>query len=168
MKKWDERARVKDAIVNFIGVWGMGTYTADKRGRMVGAELSELDLDTATAAEIKEIIGVGWADQLTCDECGKESWDIIQIGEKPDYDSRTAWICGECLTTAAEMAGQKPKLLSDEALIALIQERLISMPTGEERTAFLSAIDFCPDCGTKNGGSQCYCRCELDETDDPS
>jgi hypothetical protein len=105
VKLLNERTRVKDAIKQWIESHGLtGSYSADRRGRHVGKELSALDQETATAKDVAEIIGNNsWAGMLTCDECGKEAWDLVQLGEEPDYESSTASICVDCLKKAVEL-----------------------------------------------------------------
>lgn len=102
MKKWDERARVKEAISNWIANYGLdGSYKADRRGRRVGGELQALDVKTATGAQVSEIIGnSSWAGPMTCNECGANTYEIVEVGEPQDYESATAYICKGCLRQA--------------------------------------------------------------------
>ena len=104
MKHLNERTQIKDAIKNFVRTYGLGTYGADKRGRSICKELLALDPETATASEIAEIIGnKHWVRERTCSECGKQTWDIVEIGEEPDYESATAEICLDCLKKAVNL-----------------------------------------------------------------
>lgn len=102
MKKWDERARVRDAIRCWLANYGPdGSYGSDKRGRAVGRELLALDPETATAAQVTEIIGNdSWAGPLACSQCGARTYDIVQVGQPEDYDSG---LCRECLSSALKM-----------------------------------------------------------------
>lgn len=60
------------------------------------AKLRKLDAEAATASEIDEIIGVkNWCNSF-CDECNENVSDVVQIGDEPDYESHTAWICKKC------------------------------------------------------------------------
>lgn len=103
----NERAQVKQAIKNWLGMYGLDrTYGADKRGRKVGAELLALDQETATADDVAEIIGNhSWVHEKSCSECGAESWGIVEIGEPPDYESATAYLCRDCLQSALRLLG---------------------------------------------------------------
>lgn len=105
MRVLDEREQVKEAITNWIANYGLeGTYGADRRGRLVGRELLALDKDTATAADVAEIIGnSSWATPRQCGECRVLTWGIVEIGEKPDYDSGTAYLCFNCLQSAIDL-----------------------------------------------------------------
>lgn len=104
MKHLNERTQIKDAIKNFVATHGLGTYGADKRGRSIGKELLALDPETATASEISEIIGnKSWVCERACCECGKQTWDIVEIGEEPDYGSATTEICLDCLKKAVNL-----------------------------------------------------------------
>lgn len=103
----DERTQVKQAIQRWVRTYGLDrTYGADKRGRRVGAELMALDQDTATAAEVAEIIGnSSWARKRACNECGQETWGVVELGEPPDYESATACVCRDCLHAALRLLG---------------------------------------------------------------
>lgn len=104
MELLNERNQVRMVARRWHALYGAGTYGRDKRGRMVGDELSALDVETATAAEVAEIIGNGsWVRKNTCHECGAETWDAVQVGQPPDYESSTATICGYCLHAALRL-----------------------------------------------------------------
>lgn len=107
MELLDERNQVRDAIQRWVANYGMDkTYGADKRGRKVGAELAALDAETATAEQVSAIIGnKSWVHPRSCDECGQETWQLVQIGEKPDYESSTAEVCADCLRAALRLLG---------------------------------------------------------------
>jgi hypothetical protein len=65
-----------------------------------------LDQDTATAADVAEIIGNSfWVHERACDECGKETWEVVRLGEQPGYDSSTACVCRDCLRAALRLLG---------------------------------------------------------------
>jgi len=40
---------------------------------------------------------------IMCGECGKSVDAVIQIGEEPDFESRTAYVCLACLRKAMEL-----------------------------------------------------------------
>ena len=103
----DERTQVKDAIQRWVKMYGLDrTYGEDKRGRRIGAELLELDQETATAAQVSEIIGNSfWVREKACSECGHETWGIVEIGDPPDYVSETAYLCRDCLRAALRLLG---------------------------------------------------------------
>jgi hypothetical protein len=103
----NERTQVKHAIKKWLEMYGLDrTYGADKRGRKVGAELLALDQETATADDVAEIIGNrSWVHEASCSECGATSWGIVQIGEPPDYESETAYLCRNCLQSALRLLG---------------------------------------------------------------
>jgi hypothetical protein len=113
MKHLNQRTLVKDAIKDFVYHYGLGTYGADKRGRNVGKELLALNPETVTASEVSEIIGnTHWCSERCCDECGNVTYDIVEIGEPPDYESSTANICLDCLKKAVELIeGNKNEIL---------------------------------------------------------
>lgn len=105
----NERNQVKQAIKDWCLHYGLTrTYPMDKRGRKVGEELMALNPETATAKDVAEIIGnTLWAGPRCCSECGSETWDCVQLGEPPDYESATAWICKDCLKKALQLFGDE-------------------------------------------------------------
>jgi hypothetical protein len=107
MRVLNERTRVKDAIRNWIASYGLDlSYGADKRGISVGRELLKLDQETATYKDVAELIGNdSWSCKLACSQCGNKTWGIVEIGEAPDYESETAYLCADCLRKALNMLG---------------------------------------------------------------
>ena len=65
--------------------------------------LESLDLETATCADVAEIIGNEFWTIVGCDECQRTCDAVIRLGEAPGESSRTAFICGPCLAKATEM-----------------------------------------------------------------
>ena len=82
-----------------------GAVTGQNRSReVVFNALQKLDLATCSAGEVDAIVGnTSWTD-LKCDECGNRRCKlVIQLGEPPDYDSRTVHVCPDCLRQAADV-----------------------------------------------------------------
>ena len=73
-------------------------------GETVGstkAKLAALDLNTATAADIKAIIGNDTWTSLRCDECGQHSEVIITLGDgDPLFD-----LCLKCARLLTKVIG---------------------------------------------------------------
>jgi hypothetical protein len=68
----------------------------------VGAKLDALDLETATRAEVDATIGNSSWVTLHCDNCEQRDLaSAVQVGDEPDYESRTAVLCLECVEAAA-------------------------------------------------------------------
>ena len=104
MELLNERNQVRAVPAKWAKQYGKGTYGCDRRGRLVGKELAAMDVETATAETVAEIIGNGsWVKEQTCHECGAESWNVVQIGEPPDYESSTAIVCEGCLRAALQL-----------------------------------------------------------------
>ena len=79
-------------------------YRGDKRD--IQEKLAALDPETATAKDVFEIVGNdSWTIPPSCSECGAEASEIVQVGEEPDYESNTAYICGPCLLKACALMG---------------------------------------------------------------
>ena len=68
------------------------------------AQLAALDKETATAADVAAIIGNdSWACPQRCHECNGHFDEVVQVGEKPDYESATCQLCKACARKAACM-----------------------------------------------------------------
>ena len=57
-------------------------------------------LTTITPDIINKVIGNSTWTQTRCDECNTKNIDVMQLGETPNYESNTAFICKECLIKA--------------------------------------------------------------------
>lgn len=50
---------------------------------------------------VDAVIGNGsWTGLSDCDACDGKDTGIVMIGQEPDYESRTAWVCVDCLRKA--------------------------------------------------------------------
>ena len=103
MRLITERDKIKEAITNFRKAWGDGSYPADKRGIAIGSELAALDSDNVAVEKVNELIGNESWTQLKCSDCGGDSTAVIELGQEPDYESATAWVCFDCIRKAADM-----------------------------------------------------------------
>jgi len=56
-----------------------------------------------TEERANEIIGNDSWTRNSCDECGEDVEVTVMVGEEPDYESRTASICINCLNKAVEL-----------------------------------------------------------------
>lgn len=102
MKSLNERNQVLDVVKNWTRQYG---NSKDDKFTATGERLKELDLQTATADDVAAIIGnTSWVRPNSCDECDKETWDIVRLGEEPYYNSSTAHICLDCLQQAVKLA----------------------------------------------------------------
>lgn len=51
--------------------------------------------------DVDRIIGNHSWTRRNCNECGSyERQPVVEVGQEPDYESSTAWLCFECLTRA--------------------------------------------------------------------
>lgn len=88
-----ERAQVKDVRERF--------EISHPEAKSQIEKLKVLDTDTANAADVAKIIGnPSWVRAVCCSECNRPSYDVVQLGEPPDYESHTAWVCKGCLEKA--------------------------------------------------------------------
>jgi hypothetical protein len=49
-----------------------------------------------------------WTQPPACKECGAQNDAVVQLGEEPDYEPATAWVCLACLRAALALAEAKP------------------------------------------------------------
>jgi hypothetical protein len=65
------------------------------------ANLLKLDLTTCSAETIASTIGNdSWACPQKCYECGGRFNAVLQIGQEPDYESATTYLCIGCIASA--------------------------------------------------------------------
>lgn len=53
--------------------------------------------------EVDYIIGNKSWTACTCNECRRDVDAVVRVGDEPDYESSTAWLCSDCITKAAVM-----------------------------------------------------------------
>ncbi|GAF67767.1 unnamed protein product [marine sediment metagenome] len=76
------------------------SHTKNPNNLRILEELKKLDKNPKPH-DVDNIVGnMSWTCPPNCSECGESSAVIVEIGEKPDYESNTAWICKKCLTLA--------------------------------------------------------------------
>ncbi len=104
--KWERQYEGQMDSTGYLYPGGKGDKT---RGETL-KQLQALDLNTCTAKEVNDIIGnESWTRMNLCDECGKQPNVLVQVGNEPDYDSHTAWLCLNCLSNANALAQNATK-----------------------------------------------------------
>ncbi len=103
---------IKSQILEVVDNW-YKSYAGFLRGSdkdEIYKKLKKLDLQTATAEEVADIIGnPSWACKQKCTECNDYSNEVIELGEKPDWESATTWICKKCLRKAVTLINKNNK-----------------------------------------------------------
>lgn len=98
-----KRDVIKDVINRFNNNYSRtlneSSWVPSKTRGALLRELKMLDLNSATEADIYKILDRNWT-ALVCDECGRDVQIVVQVGEKPDFESRTAQLCKNCLIAA--------------------------------------------------------------------
>jgi len=79
--------------------WACAIWTMEQKQEIL-RKLKAIDLTTATVEEVNFITEIPYVKQCHCNECGEPSWEVIQLGEEPDYESNTASICHSCIKKA--------------------------------------------------------------------
>jgi len=110
------------------------TYIPILRGRGLGMPVEELNKlgpnpdPDACDAVIRQQIDMHkwpsgktptWTDVPTCDECGQSKDAVVRVGEEPDYESSTAFVCRDCLSEALGLVGHPVSRLTDEERAAI-------------------------------------------------
>lgn len=65
--------------------------------------LKKLDLETADAKTVNEIIGNNKWTTAKCSECAGIVSDVVMVGENPDWESNTAYLCQKCAKRALSL-----------------------------------------------------------------
>ncbi len=64
--------------------------------------------DNPSPDEVDAAIGNdSWTSPGSCDECGSEDSPIVHLGQEPDYESNTAWVCEACLIDSLGLIRQR-------------------------------------------------------------
>lgn len=59
---------------------------------------------TPNPDDVDKVIGNKfWTDTMECTECYSNSDIIIEVGQEPDYDSQTVYLCPRCLNKAVQL-----------------------------------------------------------------
>lgn len=69
--------------------------------------LLKLDLHNCTAEDVNRTIGNDSWTSLTCNECGKTTDWLVQVGEEPYDESSTAHLCKACAKQVAMLVQEK-------------------------------------------------------------
>jgi hypothetical protein len=103
MKLITRQSKVKGAIQSFLNNYphhnrpNAPFYTRERYNKVVA-----LDLETATPEDVEQILNFSWVECL-CHECGGSFDAVVQVGQEPDYDTRSANVCKGCLLRALGM-----------------------------------------------------------------
>jgi hypothetical protein len=66
--------------------------------------LQALDVETATAEDVAQIIGNDSWTSIKCNACGRDDCEMaVEVGELPDYETMTATLCAGCLRDALDL-----------------------------------------------------------------
>ena len=101
---------MREQVRSVANRWRTQYCNASRHGvdrQEIQRKLDALDVETATDADVNAIIGnSSWAAPHQCHECGVSTWDAVELGQPPDYDSHTATVCIDCLRKAVALVEQ--------------------------------------------------------------
>lgn len=78
-------------------------YRTGLTKKAISEKLDALDPETASVEDVANIIGNDSWTRLTCDQCGKDTDAVLNVGQEPDIESHTASLCKECFLSLAAM-----------------------------------------------------------------
>lgn len=103
---------LQSMIANVAECWKRQYYVDDKWRKIafgnaeeIYNKLANLDGLTATPEDVKAIISDVYWNWIfkRCSECNNYVPNVIMLGEEPDYDSSTVYICFDCFKKAVEL-----------------------------------------------------------------
>lgn len=93
------RMLIRDVAAKWDRQYSGGrNYAPDKRA--IYERLRLLDGETATPEDVREIIGNDSWTSLQCGGCSKYVGALVIVGDEPDYESSTAYLCYACVKDA--------------------------------------------------------------------
>ncbi|HEV2178390.1 MAG TPA: hypothetical protein VGW33_14485 [Terriglobia bacterium] len=96
------RSQIREVYKRWKDQYAGDYWATDKEKMEILAKLRQLPKDTATADQVKAIIGnESWACEQECDECEKRYPMVIEFGERRECTVR---ICLSCLKSAVRAA----------------------------------------------------------------
>lgn len=101
MKLITIRSQIRSVLELWNKQYPIGKSAPDKGS--IRDKLSKLDLETASEDDLAKIIGNrSWACKKRCYECGGDFDVVLEIGEPPNYETLTTYICEKCAIAAVE------------------------------------------------------------------
>lgn len=100
-----ELITIRSKIKGVVKAWQLQypVKTAEHDKIYILKQLKKLNLNICNEKDIADIIGnTSWT-SLVCDSCDKKVGALVVVGDSPDYDSRTAWMCKKCLIKAIKL-----------------------------------------------------------------
>ena len=93
MRLIDRKFRAKESYSSILN--GSGQKKLKKSIEALGLEPNPDRLEAVTGDKTHT-----WT---RCDECNTLVVAVVELGEISDYDSRTAWVCVDCLQAALDL-----------------------------------------------------------------
>lgn len=108
-EKITRESRARGVAESWRGRYKKGAKTRYHDCNETYASLKALG-ETPNPDEVDCIIGnTSWTRVEECTQCGKEDAPfVVQVGDEPDYESRTAWLCPDCIKALYEFAFKEP------------------------------------------------------------
>ena len=102
------RTRIRGVAAAWAVQYPLGQKMSRSDSGETLAKLKGLDVETATADDVANIIGNDSWCRIQCDECEACVSAAVIIGAPLDYESRTATVCANCIHVAASGVDNPP------------------------------------------------------------
>lgn len=104
MKILDRKKLASTACERWARVYDSGRYGEDKL--LILENLKKLGKNP-TPDDVDNIIGNKTWTNLLCSECGEYKEKIIIVGQEPNYESSTAYLCNDCVRKAYNLINKE-------------------------------------------------------------
>lgn len=101
-----ERGLILTVAKRWATVYSRGYYAKDPVKQGILQSLEMLCKTTCSAEDVNKIIGNDSWTKTHCNGCDAYTDWAIELGEPPDYESRTATLCRACFDKAVELVNQ--------------------------------------------------------------
>jgi len=99
---------IRSQILEVVDRWKQQYPDPEPDKAEILSRLEMLNLKTSAAKDLEDIIGnPSWAQPQQCYECDGYFDEIVQVGEEPDYESATAYLCKNCVMKALKLFDRK-------------------------------------------------------------
>lgn len=108
MEAVTDRIRIRGVAAAWREAYPEPVETFDGPSEDIAKALAALDPEVATHEEVEAIIGNPTWTRQRCDECGQAADRCVRLGEEPDRESATVYICRSCLCKAIDLLDATP------------------------------------------------------------
>ena len=113
MKVITRESLAKDVYKLWSKQYPLGKYP----GKDIVTSKLKLLGDNPAPDDIDITIGnESWTKVPECSECGWDFVKVVMVGDEPDYDSSTVYLCASCVNKAFTVMSEFVKVVAEEAI----------------------------------------------------